>query len=47
MGTLIDKIDISLDLHHDGTLVVDKDSAKAICRIFSSKPTPGRQATDS
>ena len=47
MGNLIDKIDISLDLHHEGTLIVDKDTAKAICRIFGAKTTSGKQMTDS
>ena len=38
MGNLIDKIDITLDLHHGGALVVDKELAKAICRIFPVRP---------
>ncbi|MEW6585072.1 MAG: hypothetical protein AB1442_05610 [Nitrospirota bacterium] len=38
MRTLIDKIDIVIDLHHGGAIVVDKDLAKAICRIFGMKP---------
>ena len=37
MGTLIDKIDVILDLHHDGALIVDKELAKEICRIFGTK----------
>ncbi len=38
MGNLIDKIDIGIDLHHGGALVVDKELAKAICRILGTKP---------
>jgi hypothetical protein len=41
MGHLIDKIDIAIDLHHHGALVVDKELAKAICRIFGIKPKIG------
>jgi hypothetical protein len=37
MGTLIDKIDVILDLHHDGALIVGKELAKEICRIFGTK----------
>ncbi len=38
MGKLIDKIDIALDLHHDGAVIIDKELARAICRIFGTKP---------
>lgn len=38
MGNLIDKIDIAVDLHHNGALIVDKELAKAVCRIFGMKP---------
>lgn len=38
MRNLIDKIDIVIDLHHGGAIVVDKELAKAICRIFGMKP---------
>jgi hypothetical protein len=38
MRNLIDKIDIVIDLHHGGAIVVDRDLAKAICRIFGMKP---------
>jgi hypothetical protein len=41
MGSLIEKIDITIDLHHDGALIVDKELAKAICRIFGAKPKSG------
>ena len=41
MGNLIEKIDIAIDLHHDGCLIVDKELAKAICRIFGTKPQIG------
>jgi hypothetical protein len=38
MGDLIDKIDIIVDMHHNGAFIVDKELAKAICRIFGPKP---------
>jgi hypothetical protein len=38
MRNLIDKIDIVIDLHQGGALVVDKQLAKAICGIFGMKP---------
>jgi hypothetical protein len=38
MRNLIGKIDIVIDLQHDGAIVVDKEVAKAICRIFGMKP---------
>ena len=38
MGRLIDKIDIIIDMHHNGAFIVDKGLAKAICRIFGPKP---------
>lgn len=38
MGNLIGKIDIAVDLHHNGALIVDKELAKAVCRIFGMKP---------
>jgi len=38
MRSLIDKIDIVIDLHHGGATVVDKELAKATCRIFGMKP---------
>ena len=38
MRNLIDKIDIVIDLHQGGALVVDKELAKAICGIFGMKP---------
>jgi len=41
MRNLIDKIDIVMDMHHDGAIVVDKELAKAICRIFGMKPQVG------
>jgi hypothetical protein len=34
MGGLIDKVDIAVDLHHDGAIIVDKAMARSICRIF-------------
>jgi hypothetical protein len=42
MGNLIDKIDIIIDMHHSGAFIVDKELAKAICRIFGPKPHAGR-----
>lgn len=41
MGNLIDKIDIIIDMHHNGAFIVDKGLAKAICRIFGPKPHTG------
>lgn len=38
MGNLIDKIDIIIDMHHNGAFIVDKELAKAIYRIFGPKP---------
>jgi hypothetical protein len=38
MGSLIDKMDIIIDLHREGAFIVDKALAVAICRIFSIKP---------
>ncbi|MBI5102538.1 MAG: hypothetical protein HZB33_11985 [Nitrospirae bacterium] len=37
MGRLIDKMDIIIDLHHDGAFTVDKDLARAICNVLGSK----------
>ena len=37
MGKLIDKMDIIIDLHHDGAFVVDKELARAICNVLGSK----------
>ena len=37
MGWLINKVDIILELHHDGAFVVDKELASAICEIFGRK----------
>lgn len=37
MGWLIDKVDIILELHHDGAFIVDKNMARAICEIFGKK----------
>ncbi|TAN42739.1 MAG: ATP-binding protein [Nitrospirae bacterium] len=37
MGKLIDKIDIIIDLHHDGAFSVDKDLARSICSVLGSK----------
>jgi hypothetical protein len=43
MGNLIDKVDIIVDMHHNGAFIVDKELAKAICRIFGPKPHAGRE----
>lgn len=37
MGKLIDKIDIIVELHHDGAFIIDKELGKAICEIFWRK----------
>jgi hypothetical protein len=37
MGSLIDKIDIILELHLDGAFIIDKELGKAICRILGKK----------
>lgn len=37
MGWLINKVDIILELHHDGAFIVDKELAVAICEIFGRK----------
>ncbi len=37
MGKLIDKMDIIIDLHHDGAFAVDKELARAICDVLGSK----------
>ncbi len=38
MRSLIDKIDLIVELHPDGAFVIDKDLGRAICRIFGKKP---------
>ncbi len=37
MGSLIEKIDIIVELHHDGAFIIDKDLARAICSILGRK----------
>ena len=37
MGTLINKIDVIVELHNDGAFIVDNDLGKAICGIFAKK----------
>jgi hypothetical protein len=37
MGTLIDKIDVIVELHNDGAFIVDNALGKAICSIFGKK----------
>ena len=37
MDTLIDKVDVIVELHNDGAFIVDNELGKAICRIFSKK----------
>lgn len=37
MGTLINKIDVIVELHNDGAFIVDNDLGKAICGIFGKK----------
>jgi hypothetical protein len=37
MGKLIAKIDVIVELHHDGAFIIDKELGKAICEIFWRK----------
>ena len=37
MGTLINKIDVIVELHGDGAFIVDNELGKAICGIFAKK----------
>jgi len=37
MGNLIDKIDVILELHLDGSFIIDRELARAICRILGKK----------
>ena len=37
MGTLIDKIDVIVELHNEGAFIVDNTLGKAICSIFGKK----------
>lgn len=37
MGRLIEKMDIIIDLHHDGAFTVDKELAVSICNILGKK----------
>ena len=37
MGTLINKIDVIVELHNDGAFIVDNELGKAICGIFAKK----------
>ncbi len=37
MGSLIDKIDLIIELHHEGAFTVDKGLGQAICKIFGKK----------
>jgi hypothetical protein len=37
MGTLIDKVDVIVELHNDGAFIVDNALGKAICAIFGKK----------
>ena len=34
MGTLINKVDVIVELHNDGAFIVDNELGRAICRIF-------------
>jgi hypothetical protein len=37
MGNLIDKIDVILELHLDGSFIIDRELARAICSILGKK----------
>jgi len=37
MGTLIEKIDVIVELHNDGAFIVDNELGRAICAIFGKK----------
>jgi hypothetical protein len=37
MGSLINKIDVIVELHNDGAFIVDKELGKSICAIFGKK----------
>lgn len=37
MGSLIDSIDVILELHHDGAFVIDREIGKAICATLDKK----------
>jgi hypothetical protein len=37
MGSLINKVDVIVELHNDGAFLVDLDLGKAICGIFARK----------
>jgi len=37
MGTLIEKIDVIVELHNDGAFIVDNELCRAICTIFGKK----------
>ena len=37
MGSLINKIDVIVELHNDGAFIVDNELCRAICTIFGKK----------
>jgi len=37
MNSLINKVDVIVELHNDGAFIVDNDLGKAICGIFAKK----------
>jgi hypothetical protein len=37
MGSLINKIDVIVELHNDGAFIVDNELGRAICTIFGKK----------
>jgi hypothetical protein len=37
MGSLINKVDVIVELHNDGAFIVDLELGKAICAIFGKK----------
>lgn len=41
-GEIIDKMDVIVELHLDGAHIIDKDLARAICRILGGSEQGGR-----
>jgi len=37
MGSLINKIDVIVELHNDGAFIIDKELGRSICAIFGKK----------
>jgi len=45
MGSLIEKIDVIVELHNDGAFIVDNELGRAICAIFGKKANTLSQKT--